>query len=242
MIFALVLRFLYQRDFIRLRSTYRKQKEFQINRLTRDRQYEAGLAGRRPGIRKIRFLIRCLTMVCPEALVFKYRFAASTGAKHTVFVTRLLGSVFFEMGFWGFLEDLLGTCWVIFGGFLLLNFSFKYIKRSLNRHQELISIHDQSYNSAFWQALLVMMTNPKVLTTWLAVISLFPIITLGLQNILGFILLSAAASFSGHAIFATFFSSKTAAAMYLLLYRPLNGLVGIGFFFYGIKLLSGAFV
>jgi len=87
-----------------------------------------------------------------------------------------------------------------------------------------------------------MMTNPKVLTTWLAVISLFPIITDGVLNILKFILLSAAASFSGHALFASFFSSRTAAAVYLSLYRPLNGLVGIGFFFYGIKLLSGAFL
>ncbi len=129
---------------------------------------------------------------------------------------------------------------VIFGGFLLLNFSFKYIKRSLNRHQELISIHDQSYNSAFWQALLVMMTNPKVLTTWLAVISLFPIITDGLQNILSFIILSALASFSGHAIFATLFSSQAASAIYLGLYRPINGVVGIGFCFYGLKLLIGA--
>ncbi|MDG2296297.1 MAG: LysE family transporter [Paracoccaceae bacterium] len=131
---------------------------------------------------------------------------------------------------------------IILGGSLLIYFAVRYLRKAFNPQSQLESIQDQSFSLAFWQAFVVMMTNPKVLTTWLAVISLFPIITLGLQNILGFILLSAAASFSGHAIFATFFSSKTAAAMYLLLYRPLNGLVGIGFFFYGIKLLSGAFV
>lgn len=131
---------------------------------------------------------------------------------------------------------------IILGGSLLIYFAVRYLRKAFNPQSQLQSIQDQSFSLAFWQAFVVMMTNPKVLTTWLAVISLFPIITLGLQNILGFILLSAAASFSGHAIFATFFSSKTAAAMYLLLYRPLNGLVGIGFFFYGIKLLSGAFV
>lgn len=128
---------------------------------------------------------------------------------------------------------------ITLGGLLLLYFSFRYIKRSLNPHEELISIQDQSFNSAFWQALLVMMTNPKVLTTWLAVISLFPIITDGLQNILSFILLSALASFSGHAIFATLFSSKTASAIYLSLYRPVNAFVGIGFCIYGLKLLTG---
>ena len=83
------------------------------------------------------------------------------------------------------------------------------------------------------------MTNPKVLTTWLAVISLFPIITDGLQNIFSFTILSGLASFSGHAIFATLFSSKAASAIYLSLYRPINGIVGIGFFFYGVKLLTG---
>ena len=131
---------------------------------------------------------------------------------------------------------------IILGGSLLIYFAVRYLRKAFNPQSQLESIQDQSFSLAFWQAFVVMMTNPKVLTTWLAVISLFPAITLGLQNILGFILLSAVASFSGHAIFATFFSSKTAAAVYLLLYRPLNGLVGIGFFFYGIKLLSGAFV
>jgi len=131
---------------------------------------------------------------------------------------------------------------IILGGSLLIYFAVRYLRKAFNPQSQLESIQDQSFSLAFWQAFVVMMTNPKVLTTWLAVISLFPIITDGVPNILGFILISAVASFSGHAIFATFFSSKTAAAMYLLLYRPLNGLVGIGFFFYGIKLLSGAFV
>ena len=130
---------------------------------------------------------------------------------------------------------------IVLGGSLLIYFAVRYLRKAIKPQSEMVSIRDQSFALAFWQAFVVMMTNQKVLTTWLAVISLFPMITHGLSNILGFILLSAAASFSGHALFATFFSSKTAAAIYLSLYRPLNGLVGIGFFFYGIKLLSGAF-
>ena len=128
---------------------------------------------------------------------------------------------------------------ITIGGLLLLYFSFKYIKRSLNPQEQITSIRDQSYNSAFWQALLVMMTNPKVLTTWLAVISLFPIVTDGVKNILSFIILSALASFSGHALFATLFSSKAASKIYLALYKPINGIVGIGFFFYALKLFTG---
>ena len=128
---------------------------------------------------------------------------------------------------------------IILGGALLLYFSFRYVKNSFNSPEELISIQGQTFKTAFWRALLVMMTNPKVLTTWLAVISLFPLITDGLQNIINFILLSALASFSGHAIFATLFSSKTASTIYLRLYRPINALVGFGFCIYGLKLLTG---
>ena len=127
---------------------------------------------------------------------------------------------------------------ITLGGVLLLYFSFRYLKNSLHSQQELISIRGQTFKVAFWQALLVMMTNPKVLTTWLAIISLFPLITDGLQNIISFILLSALASFSGHATFAILFSSQTASAIYLLLYRPVNALVGLGFCIYGLKLLT----
>ena len=56
-------------------------------------------------------------------------------------------------------------------------------------------------------------------------------------NILGFTLLSSLASFSGHALFAIFFSSKPAARIYLSLYRPVNAVVGVGFCLYGFKLL-----
>ena len=38
----------------------------------------------------------------------------------------------------------------------------------------LTAIHNQPVARAFVQAFMVMMTNPKVLTTWLAVISLLP--------------------------------------------------------------------
>ena len=60
---------------------------------------------------------------------------------------------------------------------------------------------------------------------------------ISLSNILGFTLLSSLASFSGHALFAIFFSSKPAARIYLSLYRPVNAVVGVGFCLYGFKLL-----
>jgi hypothetical protein len=44
------------------------------------------------------------------------------------------------------------------------------------------------------------------------------------------------ASFTGHFIFATVFSSSLASRIYMKFYRPINGIVGIGFIFYGMKL------
>ena len=44
------------------------------------------------------------------------------------------------------------------------------------------------------------------------------------------------ASFMGHLIFATVFSTRIACEIYMKLYRPINGLVGMGFIIYAMKL------
>ena len=87
------------------------------------------------------------------------------------------------------------------------------------------------------QAFLVMLSNPKVLTTWLAVISLFPVVAVDAHHIAGFTMLAAMASFSGHAFVATVFSTKPASRLYMQLYRPINAAVGVGFCLYGLTLL-----
>ena len=55
-------------------------------------------------------------------------------------------------------------------------------------------------------------------------------------NILIFSVMAGTASFMGHFIFATVFSSSLPSKMYIQLYRPINGIVGICFIIYGIKL------
>ena len=80
------------------------------------------------------------------------------------------------------------------------------------------------------------MSNPKVLTIWLSIISLFPIVINNADNVIIFSLMAGTASFTGHFIFATVFSTSLASQIYMKLYRPINGAVGIGFIIYGIKL------
>ena len=129
----------------------------------------------------------------------------------------------------------------IVGGLLLLYFSIRYIKKALSSSEKLISLENIKSKTAFRQAFLVLMSNPKMLTTYLAVISLFPIVVSNVEYVLIFSLIAGITSFSGHFIFATIFSTSFVSTIYMKLYRPINGLVGIGFILYSIKLFSNLF-
>ena len=124
----------------------------------------------------------------------------------------------------------------VFGGIMLLYFAQSYIRKSLSSSEKLIVLQNIDKKTAFQQAFLVVMSNPKVMTTWLAVISLFPFIASNVYNVLIFSVMAGTASFTGHFIFATVFSSSLASQIYMQFYRPINGIVGIGFIFYGMKL------
>ncbi len=133
------------------------------------------------------------------------------------------------------------TIMTVIGGLLLLYFAYKFIRKALTPVMDVAAIDNVTMWAAFRQASLVMLSNPKVLTTWLAVVSLFPVVAKTETHIASFAVLSAAASFSGHALVATAFSTKRASRVYVRLYRPINGLVGAGFCVYGLKLLIDAF-
>ena len=124
----------------------------------------------------------------------------------------------------------------VVGGFLLLYFAKRYIQKALSSRQKLKVIQNIDTKVAFKQAFLVLMSNPKMMTTYLAVISLFPIVANNFKYAFLFSLMAGASSFIGHLIFATVFSTRFASTIYMKLYRPINGLVGIGFILYSIKL------
>ena len=124
----------------------------------------------------------------------------------------------------------------IIGGLLLIYFANRYIQKALSSKQKLVILKNIDQKFAFRQAFLVLMSNPKMMTTWLAVITLFPIVASNTKYIIIFSLIAGITSFIGHFIFATIFSTKIISEIYMYLYRPINGLVGIGFIFYAIKL------
>ena len=127
----------------------------------------------------------------------------------------------------------------IFGATLLWYFATRYCSKAISKTISPLNAITIAEGSAFRRALIIMIANPKVLTTWLAVISLFPIIIQNTFNIVTFSLLSGLASFVGHAIYALIFSSGMARDMYQKIHRLINGLVGIGFYLYGAQLIYG---
>jgi len=122
------------------------------------------------------------------------------------------------------------------GGVLLIYFAKRYIQKALKSEHRIIALQGVSSKFAFRQAFLVLITNPKMMTTFLAVISLFPIVTSNIQNAFIFSLIAGLCSFTGHVIFATIFSTTLASEVYMKLYRPINGFVGIFFIIYAIRL------
>ena len=124
----------------------------------------------------------------------------------------------------------------VIGGLLLIYFAKRYIQKALSSGEKLIALQDIDSKIAFRQAFLVLMSNPKMMTTYLAVISLFPIVASNFKYAILFSLMAGSTSFIGHLIFATVFSTRFASEIYMKLYRPINGLVGIVFILYSIKL------
>ena len=124
----------------------------------------------------------------------------------------------------------------IIGGILLIYFAKRYIEKALTSGEKLIALKDVDTKIAFKQAFLVLLSNPKMMTTFLAIISLFPVVAHNFQNAFIFSVMAGVTSFTGHVIFATVFSTHIASKIYIKLYRPINAFVGIGFLIYAAKL------
>ena len=124
----------------------------------------------------------------------------------------------------------------LIGALLLWYFAIRYFSKAISKRDNTIDAIGIAKSLAFKRAFFIMITNPKVLTTFLALISLFPLVTQNFTNILLFSLLSSFASFAGHSVYAAMFSSNIAGEVYNRLYKSINFLVGFGFLIYGGKL------
>ena len=96
-----------------------------------------------------------------------------------------------------------------------------------------------SFGSSFLRSLSVNALNPKALTTWVAILSLFPVGHAGWGDILLLWAGTASLAFTIHAGYAVVFSTAAAQRLFLRAAPAVNAGVGLFFIAFALKLLGG---
>ena len=126
------------------------------------------------------------------------------------------------------------------GGVLLLVFGTRYLRRALARGPERVHARKGTTpGQAFLATLAVLATNPKALTTWLLILSLFPA---GETPPLARVVLVAGMACIAtviHIGYALLFSTKAAAAVYARAAPVIDAAVGLFFLTVGARILAG---
>jgi threonine/homoserine/homoserine lactone efflux protein len=94
------------------------------------------------------------------------------------------------------------------------------------------------FTGGFRRSLLVNVLNPKALTSWLAILSFFPVAAAGRADI-ALLCLGASAIATGlHTLYALLFSTAPAAKLYLRAGWVLSGLAGLFFAAFALRLAA----
>lgn len=125
------------------------------------------------------------------------------------------------------------------GGLLLLWFASRYFHRARRWHAE-VETRVISPRGAFLLTLGILATNPKALTTWLVLLSIFPAAEASGPAIAVMIAGASAVAALGHLGYALAFSTRAAAAAYARAGRWITAAVGVFFTALGLSLLSEA--
>ena len=125
---------------------------------------------------------------------------------------------------------------------LLVWFATKYVRAGLRgvtgREVSLRGVAGLDLRASFLRSLAVNATNPKALTTWIAILGIFPTAAAGPGDIA---LLTAGAcllSVTIHTVYAAVFSTRHAAAFYLRAAPVVNLAVGVFFVWFAVKLAA----
>lgn len=125
---------------------------------------------------------------------------------------------------------------------LLVWFAAKYLRAGYHglagRDLSLRGVSGLGVKQSFLRSLAVNATNPKALTTWIAILGIFPTAEAGGADIA---LLTAGAcclSLSIHAVYAALFSTRRAAGFYLRAAPAVNLAVGVFFAGFAVRLVA----
>jgi threonine/homoserine/homoserine lactone efflux protein len=96
-----------------------------------------------------------------------------------------------------------------------------------------------SFGSAFWRSLMINWVNPKALTTWLAILTIFPVARAQGADVA--LLWAGAVTVAGgmHVGYALVFSTGPAARFYLRYGWVMSGVAGVLFALFAARLLVG---
>lgn len=127
---------------------------------------------------------------------------------------------------------------------LLAWFALRYLRaafagwRGARRGLPSLPRHD-SFRSAFWRSLMINWVNPKALTTWLAILTIFPVARSGVSD-LALLWVGAVVVAGGmHVGYALIFSTGPAARFYLRHGWVMSGIAGVLFSLFALRLLIG---
>ena len=125
----------------------------------------------------------------------------------------------------------------LLGGLLLLWLASRYLSRAWSWHPDLAA-RVLAPRAAFALTLGILATNPKALTTWLVLISIFPTAQASAAAIAVMIAGSVLLAALGHLGYALAFSTRPAARAYARAGRWVNAAVAVFFTTLGLKLLA----
>jgi threonine/homoserine/homoserine lactone efflux protein len=122
------------------------------------------------------------------------------------------------------------------GAALLIWFATRFFKRARLR----VSVDASqgiSVRRAFFGSLAILATNPKAMTTWLVILSVFPVERATLSDMAILVIGSALLAVAGHVFYAVVFSTRPAARIYARWAPAVNAGVGVFFLFVAAKLI-----
>lgn len=123
---------------------------------------------------------------------------------------------------------------------LLIWFALRYLRAALFPREAALKARDGlGLRASFLRSLSINATNPKALTTWIAILGLFPVAGAGAADIAVLALGSAGVGFAIHVGYALAFSTRAAARAYLRAAPAINGAVGVFFVLFAGKLVAG---
>ncbi|MDT8343162.1 MAG: LysE family transporter [Thermohalobaculum sp.] len=146
----------------------------------------------------------------------------------------ILGAAFlFERLPW--LDDGLTTL----GGGLLIWFGSRYLRRAWAWSATVGQARMLTARQAFTITLGILATNPKALTTWIVLVSIFPAGQATPAAIAVMVIGASVVAGLGHLAYALAFSTRRAAEAYARAGRWINAGVGVFFTGLGLRLLAG---